>query len=363
VSDIDTGANDQSGGSPGPAAAPPVVPAAAAADDVPAGVGAKVVAGLFGLGSLVFAWFVHASATFEPRVETIDALAGLSVGAFVVDRVLTFIPPAKLRNDPLKRAADLRVLRFGYGAVVGAIFVGLTNLQVVHVLAPGAKSINEHADRAIAVLAIAGGVVGLARLLDGINPQPATKGTPKAGDPPEDAATEGAADGVPVIDPPSAGARVIGFSGVAIAAALALVVLAIGDENGVDLIEPQKAGDGTVALAVRFGLVILAAGIVVQVAEVLSRGTAKPDKPLLTGAISVVLGVAAARVLDLYLLHNLGFFGTGKDLNAGIKGSTDLALWGDTFVTGLVIAAGTKPLHDLSARLKTATPKPKPAAS
>ena len=74
----------------------------------------------------------------------------------------------------------------------------------------------------------------------------------------------------------------------------------------------------------------------------------------------MVLGVAAARIFDLYLLHNLGFFGTGTDLNAGITASTDAANWGDTFLTGVVIAAGTKPLHDLASRLKKATPKPKP---
>lgn len=44
---------------------------------------------------------------FAPRVGTIDALAGLAVGAFAVDRLLTFVPPWAATDDPEKRSSDI----------------------------------------------------------------------------------------------------------------------------------------------------------------------------------------------------------------------------------------------------------------
>ena len=54
---------------------------------------------------------------FKPRVTTIDALAGLALGAFFVDRLVTFVPVFAVRKAPHERTADLDVLRWGYGAI------------------------------------------------------------------------------------------------------------------------------------------------------------------------------------------------------------------------------------------------------
>ena len=110
----------------------------------------------------------------------------------------------------------------------------------------------------------------------------------------------------------------------------------------------------------RFGLILLAAGIVQQVVEyedrgLISIGGALVDagsKPVVLGALSVVLGVIAARVLDIYLLHNLGFFDVSTDLNSGLAASSGIERVADAFVTGIVIAAGAKPVADLSTRLR-----------
>ena len=124
------------------------------------------------------------------------------------------------------------------------------------------------------------------------------------------------------------------------------------------MLGPDKPADGTVALIVRFGLVLLAAAIVEQIAGFvgLAFGFAKSDKPLLLGGLAVVLGVAAARVFDLYLLHNIGFYGArpGVELDASLAASSGLERWQDAFLTGVVIAAGTKPLHDVASRLRKA---------
>jgi hypothetical protein len=130
-------------------------------------------------------------------------------------------------------------------------------------------------------------------------------------------------------------------------------LLALGDKAGVELLASEKQADGTVALVVRFATVLVAAAIVEQIIE-RTVGTFyddKANKPIVTGAVALVLGVLIARVMDLYLLHNVGFFGTTENLNAGLERSTDFEVWFDTFVTGAVIASGTKPLHDLGSRL------------
>ena len=53
---------------------------------------------------------------FTPRVPTLDALAGLVVAAFAVDRLLTFIPPILADAKPDQRARDIDALRWGWGA-------------------------------------------------------------------------------------------------------------------------------------------------------------------------------------------------------------------------------------------------------
>jgi len=313
-------------------------------------------AALVVIGCLVGAFFPGGEDVFAPRVKTIDALAGLGVGAFFVDRLVTFLPVFAVRETPDERTADIDVLRLGYGALLGGLFVAITNLPAVGSLTAGkAGDVNGDADRAIAVLVIAGGVVGLSRILSRLNPKPKTDAT-KAPDP-DAAAAATSGEPVPL---PSPTARAIGYASVALAALAAL--LALGDTAGTELLAADKQADGTIALVVRFATVLVAAAIVEQIVE-RTAGTyakAKRDKPLVTGAVSLVLGVLIARVMDLYLLHNLGFFGTTGDLDKGIEASKNIELWFDAFVTGAVIASGTKPLHDLSARLSR-SPEAKPA--
>jgi hypothetical protein len=316
---------------------------------------AAIVSFVFVLVGVLAGVLIDLGDGFTPRVETLDALAGLSIGAFIVDRLLTFVPPVGAADDPKQRMTDLTVLRLGYGALLGAIFVMLTDLRAVHALTPtSSTTISAGIDRGIAVLAIAGGVAGLARLLSAINPQPATDGNKE----PTEAVNDDSGN-LDAIPPPSSGARLVGLAAVGIGAAVAL--FAVGDKNGVDLLGPDKQADGTVALIVRFGLVFLAAGIVQQLAEFAGRlgGFPKNNKPLLLGGLAVVLGVLAARVFDLFLLHNIGFFGaTGQPLNVALSQSSDLERWADTFFTGLVIAAGAKPVHDIASRLRKAKKSP-----
>jgi hypothetical protein len=342
-----------SAGSLGGSTGPTVVGTAstvAESDKLPPTPRAGVITLVLVIGSVLIAAFSDLGDGFTPRVETLDALAGLSIGAFIVDRLLTFVPPWGAAKAPLQRATDLKVLRLGYGAALGMIFVVLTDLRAVHILTPDtSKAVGAGVDRAIAVLAIAGGIAGLARLTSGINPQPLTDG----GKSPQAPVVDTDADTVP---PPSTAARLVGVIAVGIGAALA--VLAIGDKDGVDLVGPDKLADGTVALIVRFGLVFLAATIVEQIAEVIGRVFAIPknNRALVLGGLSVILGIVAARVFDLFLLHNIGFFGAtpGRTLSDALSASTGLERWADTFFTGLVIAAGTKPLHDVSSRLRKA---------
>ena len=290
---------------------------------------------------------------FRPRVVTLDALAGITMGAFIVDRLLTFIPPAIARENAAQRAADLKLLRFGWGALFGAVFVSLTDLRIIQALTPETSiQIDAGLDRAIAVLTIAGGVAGLGRLLSGLNPQPATAADDATkAKKVTDSAVLSPGEQIP---PPRPEVRAVGALGVVLAAVIALVFA--GDKTGIDLVGPDKAADGTVALIVRFGPVIVAAIIVEQLIEAVARVATplKNDKAVITGGLAVILGVVAARVFDLYVLHNIGFFGTGDSLADALGASTDRELWADTFFTGLVIAGGTKPIHDLGSRLRKA---------
>jgi hypothetical protein len=329
----------------------PTVPAAATEGDAPPSREAGGIAVGLVIASVLFAALVDLGDGFTPRIETIDALAGLAIGALIVDRLLTFVPPLGAKPDPKQREIDLTVLRLGYGAVLAAAFVSLTDLRAVKALtASDSIDLSAGVDRAIAVLALAGGVAGLARLLSAINPQPATDGNKD----PNNAEGEGGADDT--IPPPSGTARIVGLIAVGVGAAVAL--FALGDKNGIDLLGPDKLADGTVALVVRFAPVLVAAAIIQELAEFGGRaaGVAKHNTPVVLGGIAVVLGVAAARIFDLYLLHNIGFFGTTQTttLNQSLAASSDLELWGDAFLTGLAIAAGTKPLHDFASRLRKA---------
>jgi hypothetical protein len=338
---------------------------------VPAAITSFVLAGIGLLLALR-----DAGDEFKPRVETLDALAGLVIGAFVVERLLTFAPPilahgargnsatAAQREERIKqRSADISFLRVGYGVFFGGLFVMVTDLRAVKVLSPegAAETVSAGLDRVIAALAIAGGVAGLASLLGAINPPAETDPDPPAEtdqdppaetdqDPPAETDQAGAGDAVP---PASDAAYVLGIIAVAIAAAIAL--FGADDKTGLELITPAEQADGTVGLIVRFGIVILLAGVIQQVVErtVYPFVEAAEHRKIVTGAASLVLGVIAARVIDLFLLHDIGFFGVGPTdtINAGLAESSSTERWFDTFVTGVVIAAGTKPLHDLTSGL------------
>jgi hypothetical protein len=283
---------------------------------------------------------------FAPRVATIDALAGLAIGAFCVDRLVTFIPAWSAAADPDTRKTDIGTLRWGWGALLGAVFVAITGIGAVNALTGGSDEINAHIDRVIAALAIAGGVTGLARLKDAMNPPKDTDATKTEVAP--DAETQ---------PPPSVGAYVIGFLALVVAGAIAAAFH--GDTHGLELLRQDKLADGTVALVVRFGPVVVAAVVVEQLIErSFAASLHGPDKKLLTAAAAVVLGVIAARLMDLYLLHNVGFFDTpagAGNLDGALAASTSLERFTDVFMTGLVVAAGTAPLHDLASALRGAS--------
>jgi hypothetical protein len=61
----------------------------------------------------------------------------------------------------------------------------------------------------------------------------------------------------------------------------------------------------------------------------------------------------------------IGFFGAapGVPLNDALAGSSDASHWADAFLTGVAIAAGTKPLHDIASRLRKAKKKQQTAAA
>lgn len=314
-------------------------------EKVPPGVRAIVFSiVLLAVGLAVAAAWDGTTKPFAPRVETLDALAGLSVGAFLVDRLINFVPPFLVRRGKSERAADLQMLRFGYGAILGMFFVSTTDLRAVKALTGSGPDIAAGLDRAVAVLAIAGGVAGLARLLSAVNPQVPTKDP----SPEEDATT---------LPPPARWAYAVGLGAVGVGAVVALI--AKSHPHAVNLLEPDKKADGTVALVVRFGTVFLAAAIVQQIAgfvlpPALFEGNKAANKRILTGALTVVLGVGAALLFHLFLLHNIGFFGVGPKQIHVLSGASKTQIWFDAFVTGIVIAAGTKPVHDFASRLSKA---------
>jgi hypothetical protein len=307
---------------------------------------------------------------FVPRVKTLDALAGLTVGAFVVERLLNFVPPIfahGARTYPgetdtqyderiRKRSADIAFLRVGYGALLGGVIVMVTDLRAIKVLIPEGtpETLSAGWDRVLAAFAIAGGVAGLASLLGSLNPQ--TKTDPKAKEVAEEA---GGTPDPKTIPPTSDAAYAVGL--VAVAIAIGLAALGASDKTGLELIAPSDQGDGTVALVVRFGIVILLAGVIQQIVErtIYPLVEAEENRKVVTGAVALVLGVIAARAVDLFLLHDIGFFGVGADetIDQGLAASTGAERWFDAFITGVVIAAGTKPLHDLTAGLKKRTEK------
>ncbi|HTN25597.1 MAG TPA: hypothetical protein VL120_16535 [Solirubrobacteraceae bacterium] len=339
----------------------------------------------------------HHGQGFRPRSDAIDAVAGLALGAFLVDRLLTFVYPwGGVRATPKERAVDIAFLRLGYGAAIGAVFVAVTDLRAIRALSPDGPAVTSAGvDRVIAVLAIAGGVAGLARLLSGINPQPPTDktaektgkatiaaqatavakkaikaavaaGADPAAHEPTAAAVAHADAAAAQVDapetlPPAPEAYALGAVALVLAGLLALV--AAGDTTGLDLVGPKPVaapaaavvGGPTAALVLRFGTVILLATIIEQVIErTVAPFLGKPNKALITGAVALTLGVAAAAFLDIFLLHNVGFFGAGtrSSLSDALAHSSHFERWFDTFATGAVIAGGTKPLHDLSSRLK-----------
>jgi hypothetical protein len=327
-----------------------------------------VSAGLVGI-AIVLTALVTTGDGFAPRVATIDALAGLTIGAFCVDRLLTFIPAWSADDAPAGRKTDLDTLRWGWGALLGAGFVAITGIGAVNALTGGSDVINSRVDRVIAMLAIAGGVTGLARFKNAVNPPKDTNGAQTEMNPPKDtngAKTEanpssdtdetgtGADGDGDTQPPPSRGAYVIGLAALLVAAAIA--ALFHGDKHGIELLGPDKLADGTIAFVVRFGPLVVGAVVVEQLIErSFAASLDGPDKKLLTASAAVVLGVVLARLLDLYLLHNVGFFHTpaaAGGLDTGLAKSTSLERFADVFITGLVIAAGTAPLHDIASALR-----------
>ncbi len=325
---------------------------------------------------------------FTPRVATVDGLAGLVVGAFLVDRLLTFLPPTVSRyrdglqlsrwmsfpgirmitgkqpatdrtdRTPEEREAAIAVLRIGWGAVLGAAFVGITGLRAVQALVGDAGNVSVEVDRAIAVLALAGGTVGLTSLSSALSAKSLTdtelKSQPKK--------ARETADGKKTAPPTAALAYLVGLA-ILCASFGAAWFKASGDTAGVDLLGVDQAADATTALVIRFGLLLLAAGIVQQAVALIDRAFTSAGKPVaeeargpLLGGVAVGLGVAAAAAMDIYLLHNLGFFGVSGSttLDAGLAASTDLERVFDLFITGVVIAAGTKPLSDVATRMRKA---------
>jgi len=279
------------------------------------------------------------------------SIAGLVVAAFFVDRLTTFVP-AWLADpkDVRKRANDIDGLRWGWGAAIGALFVVITGLKGVNALT--GLSVDAAADRALTVLAIAGGVKGLASVKDALNPP--TAKAPVA----EAPVAEAPATEEPAVESPGLKVFLVGAASLAVAAILAWVLK--GDGNGLGLIAGENQ-NGTIALVLHFGPVLLAAVAIQQLVEhTFAAGLCGPGKKVVVGGVTVVLGVIAARMMDLHLLEALGFFGQGAPRDPSqplrLAGSTGEQVF-DTWTTGLVIAAGTAPLHDLGEALRAAKKK------
>jgi hypothetical protein len=330
---------------------------------------------------------------FKPRVETVDEFAGLVIGAFFVDRLVTFAWPTLARRNPAERDADLDVVRVGWGALFGAVFVMATDLRAVAALSEGTQ-IGAGWDRAIAVLAIATGLAGLARIQSALNPKvtdgnrkgtttlmtrsPETEvevqavPTEEVQAVPSQEVQAGASTpppATPALPPPAPIAYVVGIAGVVLALVASIVIVgAQDDKTGLDLkgLAEQANATGTVDVIIRFGPVLVAAVIVEQMLEkLLAPYIPSHNKPLIIGGVATFVSVLFARWgFDLYLLHNVGFFGVDgteafNDAIADSQEKDSARLWFDAFATGVVIAAGTKTLHDLSDRLR----KPKEEAT
>ncbi len=324
---------------------------------------AQVVTLVLVIVAVALAYVLTTGAGFKPRNDAIDGLAALVIGAFVVDRLLPFIPPwsakrvgpapaadlpAAQREAALvqrtgtlsERKIDIESLRWGFGAMLGLAFVAVTGMGAVEALTGQTTVIDEHIDRVIAVLAIAGGVKGLATITKGLNP-------------PDDDAKQKEESG-------EAGEPELGWlpyvAGLtALIAAALLTLIWAGHKSGIVLTGSDTADDGTVSLVLRFGPLLVAAVVIQQLVErTFGSSITGPGKKLLTGAASVILGVIAAGLMHLYLLHNVGFFGTGTFADV-LKNSSDGERMLDLFLTGVAIAAGTAPLHDLSAGIKKRT--------
>jgi hypothetical protein len=307
---------------------------------------------------------------FVPRVSTLDGVAGLMVGAFLVDRLLTFVPPFFARARADDREKDIAALRIGFGVLLASAFVFITNLRAVEALTgAGANGVSPVIDRLFAVLAIAGGVVGLAGLMASLNPQRKTQ-VEEQGQPDDQVAKDPGQDAELTQRPPGNRARGISLGLLAIAVTIG-TVWSLGDHSGIDLLGTEKTSGGTLDFVIRFGLVFVAAGVIQQAVKYIEQvlaacgvKIAKADRTVLLGGIAVVLGVIAARALDLYLMHNIGFFGAtqSKSIGGALATSNDLQRAVDACVTGLVIAAGSKPVADLASRLKKVKEKGQAAA-
>jgi zinc transporter ZupT len=81
----------------------------------------------------------------------------------------------------------------------------------------------------------------------------------------------------------------------------------------------------------------------------------KAGRTVVIGSVTAVLGVITAGSLGLYLLEIL----TSGTIHTGPNTDNDLIRSIDILVTGMAIAGGTKPLHDLLSSLEKRTKKAK----
>lgn len=133
--------------------------------------------------------------------------------------------------------------------------------------------------------------------------------------------------------PVSGGARVVAYALLA-----AGLVLAIAVEGKSPEFMPKEG----FVLFTGFYVAAQAIERLLEIAVPPGEGTAqgKADRSLVMAGIALVLGVGASLALGL------------RFLTAIEVGNSPV--WLDTFVTGLVIAGGTKPLHDLIGTIEKA---------
>ena len=155
----------------------------------------------------------------------------------------------------------------------------------------------------------------------------------EVGAPPAGAPAVGApAVGEPSVSPVgSLGARIVGL--VLLALALALALLVDGEDSA---FQPEEE---FVLLA---GFYVAAQAVERLFEFVLPPGQgsaqAKADRVFVVGGLATLLGVILSLALGLYFLEAIQVQDPNREL--------------DVFVTGLVIGAGTKPLHDLITRIE-----------